>query len=235
MTTTLMMVASIKGVWREADVQMYPCEEQCSVDSKNFERFKMKTWKILKDGVEVARISPEIDHRGFYCLTGELKKLVNDLYSYYPAQKKDHESDFGILLGDGSYLKAELVKEHKFKAGDIIVNSLNKKFQVYKTITDNPLHDIIITKVPDDYLNAAWETHSKDFKLWEKPKETLESWFKAQNFGDEFHLFVGELLIRLHYVNHENPEERIALCDMFSNLGIDRQKRIIEKYIKLYK
>lgn len=192
----------------------------------------MTAWKILKDGLEIARINPRRhENNNLYEILDHLQRYLPTVVGFAPAQKKDHESDFGILLGDGSYLKAELVKEHKFKAGDIIVNSLNKKFQVYKTITDNPLRDIIITKVPDDYLNAAWETHSKDFKLWEEP--TLEEWFKAQNFGEEFVLSVSNDFCALRLEQYDSASVCISSIPRW--LPFEQQKRIIEKHIELYK
>jgi hypothetical protein len=210
----------------------------------------MKTWKILKDGVEIQRINLDVELDETYLLTKVFAKMQINCIWYHPTQIKGKESDFGILLGDSSYLKAELVKEpkHKFQVGDFVESledtyyisgdfdvEKGKKCEVLKIYTyDHEFTYDMIIKSDGNYHS----THSKYFKLWDEPKEpALEEWFKAQNFGEEFVLSHtrNDIWVGYNYID-KNSEVYDSILRFPSNaFTLERQKRIIEKHIELYK
>lgn len=212
----------------------------------------MAKWKLIKDGAEIGEISSKPDNEKkedtekYYHLILEhlMTKTSLDYDSYSPEQPLGEESDFGILLTDGSYVKAVLVKEpeHKFKVGGFVesdgsynngwdYNSIKKgeKCKVLQIgISDNT--DDMIVELND----VKYPVHSKHFKLWEEPKEKpLEEWFKAQNFGDEFILVKFPTCYELIIKPGQYYQHRI--CVALHSLPLDRQKRIIQKHIELYR
>lgn len=113
----------------------------------------MAKWRLVKDGKEIGNIyKVAINTHEEYSFRDNLDDIFSKNWSAWePAIIKDKEQNFGILLKDGSYVKAELIKEP-----DNIMEWFNeKKYIRFKLIYQSGsyllmLDDIGLHRVPKD-------------------------------------------------------------------------------------
>lgn len=74
----------------------------------------MAKWRLVKDGIEIDTlcITVTVGDNYLYSIQFTQERINGQpIVACRPSQYKDRESDFNILLEDGSIIKAELIKE----------------------------------------------------------------------------------------------------------------------------